>query len=184
MKLFVSPHNDDAALFAAFTLQREHPTVLTMFDSHVQVQRGHPECSADARRREDIQAMAVLGCTFDCGYVPDHLPRASAAELVRACLMNWDGYADEIWIPAIEAGGHEQHNLVSEIALEVFKGKKISGYLTYTRTGGKSTWGNAVACSGAMVLQKLRALACYRTQLEIDALGCWPHFMDLREYMV
>jgi hypothetical protein len=184
MKLFVSPHNDDAALFGAFTLQRERPTVLTIFDSFLQASRGHPECNASARREEDLRAMTVLGCPFVSGCVPDHLAREAASEAVERALGVWFGPVTEVWLPAVEIGGHEQHNLVGAIGLEVFAAAKVHRYLTYTPAWGKSTAGVEVSCTGAMVRRKLIALACYKTQIEIDALGCWPHFLgDQREYL-
>lgn len=205
MKLFVSPHSDDSVLFGAFTLQREKPTVLTVYDSYVQVARGNAACDAATRRAEDTAAVAgVLGCeiTFD-GLRDDLLEQIHAdpprpdwkllitAEqryeykegCVRGALEMFQG-AEEVWLPAVEKNGHEQHNLVGEVGGAVFKGAKIHRYLTYTRTGGKSIHGTEVKPTGAMVRKKLQALACYKTQIEIDALGCWPWFCDLREFVL
>jgi hypothetical protein len=175
MKLFISAHNDDAPLWGSFTLQRETPMVLTVFDSHIQPARGHAQCDAATRRKEDLEAMF--------SGVPDNEPHASIRERIHAALRPWT--PTEVWLPAVEDGGHEHHNLVGEIGLEVLKGAKIHRYLSYTRTRGKSTNGREVTPTGAMVLKKLQALACYRTQIEIDALGCWPHFIrDQNEYVL
>ena len=183
MRLFVSPHNDDAPLWGSFTLQREGPLVLTVFDSHIQPERGHARCDAATRRQEDVEAVTLLGCRIAFSGVPDNEPGASIRERTHAALRHWT--PEEVWLPAVEEGGHEQHNLVGEIGLEVFKGAKIHSYLTYTRTRGKSTNGREVKPTGTMVLKKLQALACYRTQIEIDALGCWPHFIgDQSEYVL
>ena len=183
MKLFVSPHNDDATLFGSFTLQRERPLVLTVFDSHVQPARGHTKCDADTRRKEDLDAMAVLGCAIEFSGVPDNEPDATIRGRIEAALRKWT--PAEVWLPAVEPGGHDHHNLIGEIGTAVFKGARIHRYLTYTRTAGKSTNGREIKPSGAMVRAKLQALACYVTQLEIDALGCWPHFIrDQSEYAI
>lgn len=183
MKLFVSTHNDDAGLFGAFTLQRETPLVLTVFDSFIQVRRGHARCDAETRRNEDRCAVKILGCEVLFGGVPDDKDVADPIpDMVRSVLTNV-GEVSEAWIPAVEPNGHNQHNLVGQIGLEVFAGVRVHRYLSYTRTGGKSTGGKPAQANGAMVLKKLQALACYRTQIEIDALGCWPHFMrDMTEY--
>lgn len=180
MKLFLSPHNDDACLFAAFALQCERPLVLAVFDSHIQVSRGHANCDAARRRKEDLEAITMLGCGVAFGGVRDDEPAHSIRTRVHSALSHWS--PSEVWLPEVEEGAHEQHNLVGEIGLEVFKGATIHRYLTYTRTHGKSTNGREVKPTGAMVLKKLQALACYRTQIEADALGCWPHFLDLREF--
>lgn len=179
MKLFVSPHNDDAVLWASFTLQREKPTVLTVYDSYVQPQRGHARCDMMTRRNEDMAAVrGVLGCPIQFAGLKDSELISGA---VMVALLKWKEVS-EVWLPAVEKNGHDQHNLVGEIGAQVFSGAKIHRYLTYTRTGGKSTKGIEITPTGAMVLAKLKALTCYRTQIEIDALGCWPHFMDLREF--
>lgn len=180
MKLFVSPHNDDAVLFGCFTLQRERPEVLTVFDSFVQPARGHRACTAAVRRREDCDAIELAcGLRVHFGCVRDDAPGLG----VEVALETFAGGVDEVWLPATEPGGHEQHNLVSRAGLQVFGGRAaIHWYLTYTDQG-KSRSDREVIPTGRMVRTKLEALACYRTQLEIDALGCWPHFLDLREYL-
>ena len=79
MKLLVSPHNDDSVLFAAFTLQRERPLVLTVFDSFAQVAGGHEGCDAMTRRSEDMRAVHdVLGCDIQFGGVRDDAPLSFA----------------------------------------------------------------------------------------------------------
>ena len=198
MKLLISTHNDDSVLFASFALQAARPRVLTVFDSYIQVARGQPRCDAATRRDEDIEAITRrLKCTVQFAGVRDDLQEAAARVAVREALSGFVGASmnlylsattvepiEEVWLPAVEENGHDQHNMVGEIGLEVFAGAKIHRYLSYTRTGGKSTNGNRVPCNGLMVRKKLEALACYKTQIEIEALGCWPHFLDLNEYLV
>lgn len=184
MRLFVSPHNDDAVLFGAFTLQRERPQVLTVFDSFVQVERGFLNCTAQARRAEDLRAITVLDCAFHSGYVPDSLSGEKAGSAVRGMLESWAERVTEVWLPAVEVNGHEQHNLVGQIGLDVFSKANRHCYLTYT-AAGKSVNGTPVPCTADMIWRKLIALACYRTQLEVHELGCWPHFLrDQTEYLV
>lgn len=184
MKLFVSPHNDDAVLFGAGTLMRHRPVVLTVLDSYVQPSRGFAACAAPIRREEDRAAICgVLGLSILFGGIADNLAPKEMAYWIRVLFQEL-APLEEVWLPAVEADGHDHHNLVGEIGLEVFAGTKINRYLTYTRSGGKSTAGVPVPFSGAMARLKLQALACYRSQLEIDALGCWPHFMrDQTEYL-
>jgi hypothetical protein len=182
MKLFVSPHNDDAALFGNFTLQRERPVVLTVFDSHLQWARGHSDCCVGVRRQEDFDALVtILGCRLRFGGIFDDDPEPWAAIVTLLTEFRADG-VDEVWIPAIEDGGHAQHNLVGEIGQQVFQGLTIHRYLTYTEKG-KSTGGRLVPYNGKMLRKKLMSLVCYKTQIEIDALGCAEHFArDQREY--
>lgn len=187
MKLLVSPHNDDAVLFASFTCMRERPVVVTVFDSFVQAERGHPDCGRQQRRAEDLAAMKILGCILNFGSVPDNDPSDGIRGRIQASMSHWSGVT-EVWLPAVEEEGHPQHNLVGEIGEEVFSGlfgqAKVHRYLTYT-SKGKSLSDLRVPCTGPMVFKKLQALSCYRSQIEIDALGCWPHFLrDQTEYVL
>lgn len=174
MKLFVSPHNDDECLFGAFTLLREKPLVVVVFDGYVQGNRGHA-VTWQQRREETMTACQILGvqCEF-LGFRDDRPP--ACEDIASELLRRYQGMT--VWAPTWEADGHAQHNMVA-VACDAMLVK--DRYLTYTRLG-KSRKGTEVKPTGAMVLKKLQALAQYKTQIEIDALGCWPHFMDLREY--
>jgi LmbE family N-acetylglucosaminyl deacetylase len=85
-----------------------------------------------------------------------------------------------VWAPAVEEGGHEQHNLVGEAAREVFEAR-VHPYLTYVR-GSMRSRGREVAFEPEWVADKLRALACYESQIGLENTRAW--FMDdcLREY--
>lgn len=198
MKLFLSPHNDDETLWGAFTIMRERPTVCVVFDSYVQPSRGIPGCDARTRRGESIRAVREL--TSDNGLPrlypmePDFLGfrdddkfsidgLASLTAVLHERFVN----VEQVWAPAIEENGHDQHNMVGAAADAAFPGK-VTRYLTYTRkVDGKSRNGTEVLPrSGDDIARKLRALACYTSQLQMDdRLGCWPHFVnDLREYVL
>lgn len=185
MKLLVSPHNDDAALFCAYAAQRHRPHVLTVFDSYVQAIR-YPQCNAEARRNEDRAALAILGCEVSFGGLRDDIQRPEKLfSDTRDLLARWkqDYSPTEVWLPLDEMDGHLQHNAVASAGFSVFGGHAtIHYYATYTRTKGKSTTAREVVPTGGQVLKKLQALCQYRTQIEIDGVGCWPHFTDLREY--
>lgn len=199
VKLLLSPHNDDEALFCAFTIMRERPTVVVAFDSYVQPFRGVPGCNNVIRRQETVRALRELtGDPRDSDIgdieVPLHFlgfsdaevwtPEVLAGGLVNA--LPDIGKYEQIWAPAWVVNGHDQHNALGEAADLLFPGK-VTHYATYTRTYGKSRNGTEVQPrSGEDISRKLRALACYRSQLEMDPrLGCWPHFMnDLREYVL
>ena len=84
MKLFVSPHNDDAALFGSFRIQEQKPLVLTVYDSHVQPSRGHSSCDAATRRKEDLEAMNILGVGLALAGVPDTEPTLTARPRILA----------------------------------------------------------------------------------------------------
>ena len=91
--------------------------------------------------------------------------------------VNVNGVPDIVIAPSYEEGGHEQHNAVAQAATSVFGGDVIH-YLTYTREGGRSRDGYLVKPDDPeWIALKLRALACYRSQLRIE--NCRPWFTDL-----
>lgn len=174
MKLFIAPHNDDEALWGAFTLLREKPLVLVVFDSYVQGNRGHA-VTADQRRAESTIACWQFDCDVEFLEFRDDDTMASAGEIAEVI----DEYGpSEVWAPAFEAGGHPQHNLVATACAKM---PRLTSYLSYT-TAGKSR-GREVPFEPAWIGKKLRALACYESQFD-PKLGCWPHFIgrDLLEY--
>jgi LmbE family N-acetylglucosaminyl deacetylase len=56
--LALFPHNDDESLFMAYTLMREKPVVVIVFDSYVQ-----NWCTKEERRQESINALKLVGIT-------------------------------------------------------------------------------------------------------------------------
>lgn len=176
-KLFLSPHNDDAVLFGAFTIQRERPLVMTVFDSQVQANRGH-RVTATQRRAEDEAAMQILGQQVSfCGFSDARLVEQELEEYFR-----FFSHLDEVYAPAVEEGGHPHHNLIGAIAARIWPGRVLP-YLTYTSSGKSRSAKEVHPASGEHVRRKLHALACYESQIDIEALGCRPHFLnDLHEY--
>jgi LmbE family N-acetylglucosaminyl deacetylase len=172
VKLFISPHNDDETLFGAFTLLRERPLVLIVYDSYVQFHRGD-RITAQQRRKESSRAVEILGTEVAfCGLSDESVD----AKECSAALTQFAG-AEEVWVPAFEQGGHRHHNLISKVADSIFP--RARHYMTYT-SAGKSR-GNIVPVEPGWVLKKLKALACYETQIE---LGTTQKFflMDQYEY--
>ena len=127
------------------------------------------------------------------GFRDDQSPQErSLTEYIRE-LLNFDQVTD-IWAPAYEEGGHEQHNLVAR-ACDAFEGScRVHRYLTYTRRHGKSRLedpdyrypyrAEVLPRSGEDIARKHRALACFKSQMQLDPrIGCADWFMiDMREY--
>ena len=183
-KLFISPHNDDECLFGSWTLLRENPTVLIVYDSFTQPSRDNACCDANTRRLETLSAMNVLGIK-DVQFLGIS-DLETNKEQIREALGDFAA-ADiaHVWAPAVETNGHEQHNAVGQIVLEMFGVVPLTRYMTYTRSNGKSRGREVPIERGEWIINKLRAMACYHSQIEIPRLGCWPHFVnDLREYYV
>lgn len=176
MKLFVAPHNDDEVLFGCFTILREKPTVLIVFDGHVQARRG-ASVTATQRRAESVMAMNILGVpAVRFLGLRDDDPTVTV-EQVRRRIEGMG--AEEIYAPAFEPNGHHQHNLVASACNDLPVAKR---YLTYTPAGKSTSAHEVPILDGAWIALKLRALACYASQLD-PRLGCRPHFLrDQREY--
>jgi hypothetical protein len=210
MKLLLSPHDDDQVLWCAWTILREEPTVCIVYDSFVQTARGVEGCDAQSRKIESIKAQHELfppdpvyphafrgkSDLFDLGLRDDtdYAPAYIRSEIQRQTNMTYT----EVWAPAYEEGGHDQHNVVARVGdLFEAEGCVVHRYLTYTRGGGKSRnepyRDGRIGRPGVEVLprsaediqKKLRALACFKSQMQLDPrIGCaeWFYGTDLREY--
>ncbi len=172
MKLFISPHNDDETLFGAFTILRERPLVLIVYDSWIQFRRGDP-ITALNRRNESSAAMKILGAEVRfCGLSDEQLSIPDCEAALRP-------YTDSqrVWAPAFELNGNPHHNLVARVAELLFP--KCQRYMTYT-SAGKSL-GIPVPIDAGWTLKKLQALACYESQSQLAATRDF-FLNDQREY--
>lgn len=180
--ILISPHNDDEAIFASFSVLRERPLVVVVFDSYVQENRGFP-ITATQRRMETRAAMNVLGtrCGF-LGFRDDAPPSKEVlTNAIRELISGRDEGEVKLYAPAFEKDGHAHHNLVAEACAPL---EPVESYLTYT-PAGKSVSKRPVSIGdGRWIALKHKALACYESQLTlVPGLGCWPHFMrDMTEY--
>lgn len=165
MKLFLSPHNDDAVLFGCFTLLREKPLVLTVTDSWIQFNRGET-CTAEDRWKEDVEAMKVLGCSIIRGGIRDDVGDDWA---VRNLLQKFSNF-DTVYAPAV-MGGNPHHDLIGKIAGEIF-GDKCKHYTTYTRTNLHPEGTEEVVPTLDEILLKNEATLKFKSQLAING----PHF--------
>ncbi len=181
MDLLLSPHNDDCELFCAFTAIRERPYVWVCLKS--QMQENRYGILAETRERETACALTELGSiAWGQSTVLDTDPLMEGRLHQDFRLLFARLGPERVWAPAIEEGGHEQHSLVGEVAQQVF-GDRVQPYLTYVRGQGR-TVGREVPFEPQWVSRKLRALACYESQIALVG-NTQPWFMDstLREYV-
>lgn len=164
MRLFLSPHNDDECLFGAYTLLRERPGVVVVFRSERQGALG---VSAAVREAETDAAMGVLGCVWEQWPFGDLLPQWHRVE---KRLLRLD--PERVWAPWPEPNGHEQHNFVGEVAGRLWPGR-VTFYTTYTPAG--RSVGRPVSFEPGWPELKREALACYRSQIELDSTAA--HFV-------
>jgi LmbE family N-acetylglucosaminyl deacetylase len=163
--LFLSPHHDDETLFGAATIIKHRPRVVVCFPS----ERDYGETWE--REHETRAALAILGGIFqetlDGRELVEHFRRLDAAlQPVR------------VWAPHLRAS-HPDHRTVATAAAAVF-GARVTTYHTYDERG-KVAAGQPVEFEPAWAGQKLRALACYETQIQHPRASAF--FMnDLREF--
>ena len=177
--ILIQPHDDDAVLFACWTLLRLKPLVVTVFDSYVQPARGIPGTTATERAEETRRACEILGVQCErLGFSDGDITADALA--IRNAVRSRYGHPGTIIAPIFEHGGHAQHNLVA-LALGD-RMKDCVRYYSYT-VRGKSTSANEVPFEPEWVALKLRALAEFKSQFQ-QTTGCVEHFIgrNLREY--
>lgn len=173
MHIVLSPHHDDAVLFASFTVLRERALVINVLDSYVQPMRGYPNCDNDKRASEDRAAIGILGGQLQFLPFRDDHPDWDGIRNELIGLLRSNTQLEVVYAPYPEPLGHDHHNRLGEIAGEIFHGQ-IRYYLTYTKKG-KSTGGVRVPYRSEWALRKLRALACYDSQISLE--NCTDHFL-------
>lgn len=187
MELLLSPHNDDEALFAAYTCLRHKPLVITCYDGALKAHYPTPE----ERVAESLACAEVLGYDYDHLWVP--LAQQAPWETIeRRLLLGLGGEVpDRVWAPYPEVGGHRHHNGLAYLATRLWPGR-VSYYVTYTclfDEGGvvcgveRSRVGEPVPAEPGWPQLKRQALACFESQATRE--GTAMHFQQpLDEYVV
>lgn len=179
--VLLEPHADDAVLFSCWNLLRYRPRVITVLRSDRMANPKYPggPVKHETRVLETWDAMFALGIDWtsdeDAWDFSDVKPDTDAiAERIAAL------DCELLIAPAVEKDGHPDHNAVGSLAqilpIEVIR------YTTYTRSGGRSSNGTEVPFEPSWPALKLRALACYESQIAHPATAA--HFLGgLREWV-
>lgn len=180
MKLLLSPHNDDEALFASYICLREHPKVFVALNGGRKRHYATPE----ARVTESAAAMEILGCEFEHLWVPCDPADWESVER-RLLLALGDDEPEHVWAPLPEPNGHRHHNRLAHLALRLWP-DRVSFYATYHVIDDwpiRSVHGHLIEPQTGWDESKQAALACYRSQIE--SAGTAMHFeRPLDEYEV
>ncbi len=168
-KLLLSPHDDDATLFAAFTCMRKKPIVCVVTDSYIQPNRGEKGCDAETRASETRNSCKILGCDVARLGIRDD---ALNEDILRYKFRNTKGF-NIVYAPAIHENGNPQHNLIGKIAKEVF-GDKVIFYTSYSKNNLYETGTEEVVPTKEELALKEKALACYPSQINLPSTR--PHF--------
>lgn len=160
--LFFDPHGDDVALFAAYTAASE-------VEPHIIVT--HPTVP----RHEVLMAAGVLGCTVEFweGDLDDQ----------RTYLLRTH-FPFRVYAPASHSEGHEEHNRVAEFAKDALGAGRVQSYLTYAPRGQRQNGGLEVYPEPEDIWRKLRAIGCFRSQIEQSSTRSWFYdLLDMREWI-
>jgi LmbE family N-acetylglucosaminyl deacetylase len=168
MKILLSPHDDDNALFAAFTCIRERPLVVVCLDSHIQPNRGERGCSAAERAAETNAAAKVLGVDIFRLGLSDATVTEAAIE--TQLFVGFASTEDTVYAPA-EQGGNIHHDMVARVARRIF-GRHLIEYTTYTKTELWTRGEVEVVPTDAELQRKHHALGFYESQIRVNR----PHF--------
>ena len=159
--LFLSPHNDDEALFGAYIIQTYKPLVLVATDSVIQFERG-TGITAAHRIEETCLAMEILDARVDFLHIPDNkITEENLADALEGCHV-----FDEIFAPALE-GGNAIHDMVCRVADRMHS--RVRHYSTYTKTREYPQGDFLVPATEEMKALKLRALECYKSQSNLGS---------------
>lgn len=165
--IFLAPHNDDEALFGAYTLLREKSLVIVVTDSFIQPERGDVGCDAETRRKETIEAMKIAGCPVVFLGIKD---TELTEEILRDRLKGLN--PQKVYAPAIQ-GGNLQHDIVGKVAKELFEGR-VEHYTTYTKTQLHTTGTREIKPTEKEEILKMSMLQCYKSQIALPSTK--PHF--------
>lgn len=177
--VLLEPHSDDGVLFSCFNLIRYQPLLITVLASVKQDRLG---VSQIMRESETVEACVELGLPdFRQWLYPDDDPDWDAVEAAMRVVNDLE-QPEIVFAPAVEDGGHEQHSAVGEIAVRVF-GNRVLSYCTYRRGSLRTRTEHEVPFEPEWVALKLRAMACYRSQIGLSQTLPW--FIDdtLREWL-
>lgn len=179
--IVLAPHGDDEVLFAAYTCMRERAHVI------VCSQDADPAVRKD-RSLETTRAIEILRCSHHEWPVPADRFEKNLGQM-KVWMAAWNSTSlvastpDRVYAPAIHPEGHEQHNLIGELAREVF-GDKVIFYGTYAPRGERQHLGREVIPDADEIRRKFEALACYRTQIEHPLSRPWFFdLLDMREWL-
>lgn len=182
------PHADDETLFASSFIMRYDPDVYVCYLPRDEEERDVRECELQAALKE-------LHGDYEYDWIGGH--EGELLLSLEARLARWTPpasfldrrrngvYYDHVIAPCPYEDGHAEHNQVGELAIKVYGPAHVTLYHTYGRSQGRVRLDNEIVLTPAEVTRKLRALACYRSQIEHEARRPWfTSMLDLAEWHV
>jgi LmbE family N-acetylglucosaminyl deacetylase len=162
-------------LFASFTVLRVKPIVVTVCsDARVQERFG---IDGWKRRMESEKALSRLSVDPFGDWVELGLSDVGLTEekVIERLLLSDPRVCDDaetVWAPMWEQDGHEDHNAVNQAAVKVF-GDRCRFYATYRRGSARTRTEHEVFPEPDWPARKLRAMACYESQVNLPNTRAW-----------
>ena len=167
MKYLLSPHQDDAVLFASYIIQREKPIVVSVTHPTIQGNNTYE------RILEDYKAMKLLGVPIMyLGIDEDKLNDPILYDKLSQIKTD-----DIVYIPEYQENGNQHHNIVNRVAKNIFK--NIKEYKTYSGLEDRTIGKEIIPTEQELKLKK-KAMACYKTQIENPLTN--HYFNNFNEY--
>ena len=166
-KLFMSPHNDDEALFGAYIIQVYKPLVVILTDSYIQYERGEKMSHKDIRTAESAAAMKILGAEVEFLHIPDKDFNEEVCTLALQPYvpkMYKPSEFDMIFAPSAIEGGNWMHDITGQVADKLWPGL-VHHYSTYTKAREYPEGHTLIWATPEMQSKKLEALKCYQSQM-------------------
>lgn len=168
MKLFLAPHNDDEALFGAYTIMREKPLVVIVTDSWIQYLRGEG-ITAEQRKKESQEAMKILGVPVEfLGIKDNELTDKVLVEKLKQYMPI------KVYAP-LPNSKHPHHNLIGKVARRLWP-SKIIFYSTYTKGSLAPIGEIEVKPNQKEIELKNKVLDCYKSEIKLTP----QHFKAVR----
>jgi LmbE family N-acetylglucosaminyl deacetylase len=123
------------------------------------------------REAETQRAMNILGCDWEQLPVSESRPSVDDLEAWLRRLRK-QHQPERVWAPAVEFNGHDHHNMVGQLAWDVF-GVHVRPYMTYQRGSGRSKGKTVVIPSNGERSLKRDALQCYESQIQLENTQYW-----------
>lgn len=171
--LLLVPHADDETLFASHIVMKHHPDIALAYLPMPKSEQAIRliEFQFAVRELDGRDVYLWLG-----GYEGHPIDLEPKLEELR-------GQYDHVYAPYPMSAGHTEHNLVGYTAAILWPPGSRTFYHTYTRMEGRVHRDNAFVLEPDMVLRKLRALACYKSQIEHPARRPWfNELLEMREW--
>jgi len=164
--LFIAPHSDDEALFGSYIILRNKPIKVVVCTDGIQHEEKF-DIKTETRRNESLSACKILGCDVEfLGLSDKKLER----EQLKKRLSALDG--NLIFVP-LKTGGNPHHDMVSEVAEEIWPLKKLCFYGTYSDKNLRPVGEQGFLPSKEEAITKIKALGCYQSQIKIN-----PHHFE------